>query len=69
MSVNAEMLELAREVQACDVRLGLLLDGIGRDNPVRLELQHRRTIAATRLAELEARFGWEPGDESHSRLS
>ncbi len=63
MSVNAEMLELAREVQACDVRLGLLLAGVGQDNPVRLDLQHRRAIAATRLAELEARYGWEPSDE------
>ncbi len=61
MSVNEEMLKLAREVMACDVRLGLL--SAGRDSTFRQDLQDRRSIAATRLAELEAQHGWQPDDE------
>jgi hypothetical protein len=44
--------ELLREVQACDVRLGLLppFDSTGRNEAFRHELQERRARAVERLA-------------------
>jgi hypothetical protein len=59
MSVDTELLELAREVQGCDVRLGLLRADDIRNLEVRGELEQRRTTAAARLAELEAEHGWQ----------
>jgi hypothetical protein len=60
MSVDVEMLELAREVQACEVRLGLMPASLGdsRNEAFRQELLDRHAIAAKRLAELESEHGW-----------
>jgi hypothetical protein len=60
MSVDTELLALAREVQACDVRLALLPPGNGRRAAFRSELEERRASAAERLATLEAEHGWQP---------
>ncbi len=53
---DAERDVLVREIQACDVRLGLLppLEGQGsRHEAFREELLHRREAAVQRLALLE----------------
>jgi hypothetical protein len=57
MGAVTEMLELAREVQGCDVRLGLLGSDHTRNLEFRRELEKRRAHAAERLAELEAEHG------------
>ena len=62
MSVDAELLQLAREVQACDVRLGLISADDRRNVQFRRELEQRRATAAARLAELEAEQGWSESD-------
>lgn len=48
--------ELEREVQGCEVRLGLLppFDGTGRNDAFRQELQDRRAHALRRLADLRS---------------
>ena len=62
MSVSEELMALAREVQACDVRLGLLpVASDDRNDAFRRELQDRRRDAAARLAQLEAEGGWHHG--------
>ncbi len=56
MSADEEQLALAREIQACDVRLDLL-PPVGqepRNEAFRGELQQRRDEAANRLAQLDA---------------
>jgi hypothetical protein len=58
MAVDDEMLQLAREVQGCDVRLGLMPAGEARGADLRDELRRRRDEAARRLALLEAAGGW-----------
>jgi hypothetical protein len=58
MSVDTELLALAREVQGCDVRLGLLPPDESRNLELRRELAERRASAAERLAVLEAQHGW-----------
>ena len=60
MSVDTELLALAREVQGCDVRLGLLPPEDRRNVELRRELEERRASAAERLAALEAQHGWKP---------
>ena len=63
MSVDTELLELAREVQALDVRLRLMSPDDQRNMKFRLELEGRRAAAAARLAEVEAARGWTEGEE------
>ena len=63
MSVSTELLDLAREVQACDVGLNLLRADDSRNLEARRELAERRAIAAKQLAALEAEHGWQPADE------
>ncbi len=58
MAVDEEMLALAREVQACDVRLGLMPNDGERAAALRRELERRRDEAARRLAALEQAAGW-----------
>ena len=59
MSVDAELLALASEVHACDVRLGLLpADDGWASIQFRRELERRRASAAERLAAVEAQHGW-----------
>jgi hypothetical protein len=55
MSTDEERLALAREIQAYDVRLGLLppFGTDPRNAAFRAELQRSRDLAAHRLAELE----------------
>ena len=54
-AADAERAVLVREIQACDVRLGLLPpEGQeSRHETFREELLHRREAAAQRLAQLE----------------
>jgi hypothetical protein len=56
MSADQEQLALAREIQACDVRLDLLppFGQEPRNEAFRDELRKRRDDAARRLAELDA---------------
>jgi hypothetical protein len=57
MSADQEQLALAREIQACDVRLDLLPPSFGQESRsdwFRDELRQRRDDASRRLAELEA---------------
>src|SRR5258707_2733352 len=58
-TVTDEMFDLARQVQGCDVRLGLLGTDT-RHNDFRRDLERRRAEAAERLAELEAEHGLPP---------
>ena len=58
MSFDAEMLELAREVQGCDVRLAFMRADDVRNDRLRRELQERRESAAASLAVLEELNGW-----------
>ena len=67
MAVDAEMLRLARELQGCEVRLGLIgPEGReGRASAMRRDLEQRRDEMRARLAKLEAAAGWsveEPDD-------
>jgi hypothetical protein len=59
MVVSPEMLDLAREIEACDVRLGFLPAHDARSAQMRREVETRRAEAAERLARLEAEAGWE----------
>jgi hypothetical protein len=52
------MISLAREVQACEVRLGLLGQGNGRRTEMRDELEARLNVIKRRLEKLEADHGW-----------
>lgn len=64
MVVSPEMLELAREIEACDVRLGFLPANDRRCAEMRGEIERRRREASQRLAELEAENDWNTADES-----
>jgi hypothetical protein len=63
MSVDTELLELAREVQAYDVRLRLLSND-RRNGKFRRELEELRAAAAAKLAEAEAAHGWSTDEPS-----
>jgi hypothetical protein len=54
MSADEEKLLLAREIEACEVRLRLLppFESDERSKAFKLELEQRRTVAANRLGEL-----------------
>lgn len=56
MSAVIEMVDLAREVQGIDVRLGLI-GAEPRNIEFRRDLEERRALAAERLAKLEAEHG------------
>ena len=56
MSIDTELLELARAVEAYDTRLQLMSKDDGRFW-FRREIEERRGAAAARLAELEAEHG------------
>jgi hypothetical protein len=66
LAIDGELLALAREVQACDVRLALLgpFDADDRHESLRAELENRRADAARQLALLEAAKGWHDGPET-----
>jgi hypothetical protein len=64
MVVRPEMIELAREIEACDVRLGFLPSHDPRSERMRREVEQRRAEAAQRLRELEIEHGWDPADEA-----
>jgi hypothetical protein len=54
MSGDEERFALAREIEACEVRLRLLppFESDDRTKAFKLELEQRRTVAAQRLGEL-----------------
>jgi hypothetical protein len=54
MTADEERLVLAREIEACEVRLLLLppFESDDRTKAFKLELEQRRTVAAQRLGEL-----------------
>ena len=67
MAVDAEMFKLARELQGCEVRLGLIghEGSEGRTREMRRGLEQRRDELRERLSQLETAAGWsveEPGD-------
>jgi hypothetical protein len=56
MDVDDEVAALERELQACDVRLGLMppADAGNRNDTLRRELEHRRADVLRRLEEIGA---------------
>jgi hypothetical protein len=61
MDAVVEIVELGREIQGCDVRLGLIGSDT-RNVGYRHGLEERRALAADRLAALETELGLQPED-------
>jgi hypothetical protein len=64
MSIDTELLELARLVHAYDVRLRLISPDHQQYSQLRQQLEARRAAAAAKLAEAEAAHGWSTDDLS-----